>query len=70
MLLRELLQRLEARLADAGFCRAHRQALVRTAAIKQLQRTHDGGLNAVLTSGAVIPVSRRQRAALVAGGAS
>ncbi|MEP6495605.1 MAG: LytTR family DNA-binding domain-containing protein [bacterium] len=66
VLLRESLQRLEERLAPERFCRAHRQALVRIDAISQLQRTRTGGLNVVLSSGATIPVSRRQRSALTA----
>lgn len=65
-LLRESMHRLEDRLRTAGFCRAHRSALIRIGAVRQLVRTSDEGWEAVLSSGARIPISRRQRAALVA----
>ncbi len=64
-LLRESLQRLTERLSLAGFCRAHRGALIRVAAVRRLARTRDGGLVAELLSGPVIPISRRLRAAVV-----
>ena len=62
-LLRESLLRLERRVRRHGFARAHRRALVRTAAVRELQTTNDGELHALLASGRVIPVSRRRRAA-------
>lgn len=62
-LLRESLLRLERRVRRHGFARAHRRALVRTAAVRELQTTNDGELQAVLSSGRVIPVSRRRRGA-------
>jgi two-component system LytT family response regulator len=62
-LLREALDGLEARLAAHGFARAHRRALVRMAAVRTLTATADGGVVAVLESGAGILVSRRRRAA-------
>ncbi len=64
-LLRQSLSRLEQQLRDEGFCRAHRQALVRVSGISKLARDADGTLTAILSSGATIPISRRQRAALV-----
>jgi two-component system LytT family response regulator len=64
-LLRESLQRLEERLALAGFCRAHRGALIRVAAVRRLARTRDGGLVAELVSGPRIPISRRLQASVM-----
>jgi two-component system, LytTR family, response regulator len=64
-LLRESLQRLEERLDASGFCRAHRRALVRIGAIRRFARTESGGGVAVLRSGVMIPVSRRQKSVLL-----
>jgi two-component system LytT family response regulator len=65
-LLRESLRDLEARVESHGFVRAHRQALVRIAAVRELQWTRSGGLVAVLANGVTIPVSRRRRAGFAA----
>jgi two-component system LytT family response regulator len=65
-LLRESLDGLELRLAPHGFLRAHRRALVRVGAIRELVAPRDGGLVAVLTDGARVPISRRRRAAFTA----
>ncbi len=65
-LLRESMQRLERRLERAGFCRAHRRALIRIGAVRQLVRSASDSWEAVLVSGDRIPISRRQRPALVA----
>jgi two-component system LytT family response regulator len=65
-LLRQSLDQLEARVGMHGFVRAHRKALVRVAGVRALQTTGDGELQAVLSSGARIPVSRRRRAAVSA----
>lgn len=65
-LLRESMHSLERRLERAGFCRAHRRALIRIGAVRQLHRSAPDVWEAVLTSGVRIPISRRQRAALVA----
>ena len=62
-LLRESLKQLERRVGNAGFARAHRQALVRTTAVRALQDGEAGELIAVLATGVRIPVSRRRRAA-------
>jgi two-component system LytT family response regulator len=62
-LLRESLRELEARVKHQGFCRAHRRALVRLDSVRELTWTDGGGLIAVLSSGARIPISRRRRAA-------
>ena len=62
-LLRESLDRLEEQVGGHGFARAHRQALVRVAAVRELQKTNDDSLVAVLASGTSIPISRRRRAA-------
>jgi two-component system LytT family response regulator len=61
-LLREPLRQLEERVRGHGFTRAHRCALVRLRAVRELQWTGDGELVAVLGSGVKIPVSRRRRA--------
>lgn len=60
---REALTALERRIGVHGFARAHRQALVRLAAVRELARGGDTGCVAILRSGARIPVSRRRRAA-------
>lgn len=62
-LLRESLRALEERVQPGGFLRAHRRALVRISAIRDLLRTPSDELLAVLDSGTRIPVSRRRRAA-------
>jgi two-component system LytT family response regulator len=64
-LLRESLQRLEKRLGESGFCRAHRRALIRVDGVRQLARTGRGGLVAILRTGLRVPISRRLRAAVV-----
>lgn len=64
-LLRESLDDLERRVAEHGFVRAHRSALVRIAAIRALQKIGNGELVAVLTTGTKVPVSRRRRSAMV-----
>lgn len=64
--LRESLQLLEERVAKHGFVRAHRRALVRLEAVKELARTRAGALTAVLESGVRVPISRRRSAAFSA----
>jgi len=64
--LRESLQLLEERVGKHGFARAHRRALIRLSAIKELVRTRAGGLIALLNTGARIPISRRRAAAFTA----
>jgi two-component system LytT family response regulator len=64
-LVRESLRDLETRVTPHGFIRAHRTALVRLDAIRTLTSTN-GQLTAILTSGATVPISRRQRATFVA----
>jgi two-component system LytT family response regulator len=61
-LLRESLRELERRIRAHGFLRAHRQALVRVAAVRELRSTRLGTTVAVLSSGATVTVSRRRRA--------
>lgn len=63
---RESLQLLEERVGKNGFIRAHRRALIRLDGIRELTRTRDGKLVAVLTSGAIVRVSRRRRASFLA----
>lgn len=60
--LRESLQVLEERVAKHGFVRAHRRALVRLEAVKELARTRSGALVAVLSSGVRVTISRRRAA--------
>lgn len=64
-LLRESMQSLERRLASHGFTRAHRGAIVRLAAVRQVTTGADGDPVVVLSSGTRIPVSRRRRAAFM-----
>jgi two-component system LytT family response regulator len=60
-LLRESLQVLEQRVRPHGFVRAHRNALVRLSAVRELIWSGDA-LVALLEGGAKIRVSRRRRA--------
>lgn len=62
-LVREPLRALEARVVPHGFVRAHRRALLRLDAVRELRQGGDGTMVAVLRSGVTIPVSRRRRAA-------
>lgn len=62
LLLRQPLRELEPRVRGHGFIRAHRQALVSVTSIRELRRTPQGGLVAVLASGTTIAVARRRRA--------
>jgi len=62
-LVRESLGALEARMVAHGFLRAHRRALIRLDALRELAATGDDGLVAILATGAQIPISRRRRAA-------
>jgi two-component system, LytTR family, response regulator len=64
-LVRESLQQLEERARRSGFARAHRCALVRLGAVRELTPSSDG-LTAVLGDGVRIPISRRRRAAFAA----
>lgn len=64
--LRESLQLLEERIQTHGFIRAHRSALVRLEAVRELRRTRAGALVAVLGSGVRVPISRRRSAAFAA----
>jgi two-component system, LytTR family, response regulator len=62
-LIRRSLQDLEQAVTAHGFVRAHRCALVPVRRIQELKMTNDRGLVAVLSGGAVIPISRRRRSA-------
>lgn len=64
--LRESLQVLEDRVRQHGFVRAHRRALVRLEAVRELTRTRAGALLAVLESGVRVPISRRRIASFTA----
>jgi two-component system, LytTR family, response regulator len=65
-LLRESLRDLEERVVHHGFLRAHRGALVRIACVRAIETDPAGKVVAILTSGASVPISRRQRGAFVA----
>src|SRR5581483_9080211 len=65
-LLREPLAELERRIRALGFARAHRRALVRLGAVRELRAATDGGVTAILGGGVSIRVSRRRRAAFAA----
>jgi two-component system LytT family response regulator len=58
---RESLQLLENRVGKHGFMRAHRCALVRLDGVRELVRTRDGSLVALLSCGKRIPISRRRK---------
>ena len=45
-----------------GFFRAHRRALIRLEAVRELKRTRAGALLAILSSGVRVPISRRRSA--------
>jgi two-component system LytT family response regulator len=64
--LRESLQLLEERIQTHGFIRAHRSALVRLEAVRELRRTRGGSLIAILGSGVRVPISRRRSASFSA----
>ena len=65
-MLRESLRALEDRVKADGFRRAHRRALVRLSGVRELAKTREGELVAVLSSGGRVPISRRRRAAFIA----
>jgi two-component system LytT family response regulator len=62
-LLRSPLHALERRVSSDGFLRAHRRALVRVDAIRELVRDGEDSLVAVLRTGERVPISRRRRSA-------
>lgn len=64
--LREPLQVLEQRVQQHGFIRAHRRALVRLEAVRELRRNRAGALCALLASGVRVPISRRRSATFTA----
>lgn len=64
-LLRDSLNALEQRLAEHGFARAHRGALVRLGAVREMLRDPSGTVFAVLASGVRVEISRRRRAAFM-----
>jgi two-component system, LytTR family, response regulator len=65
-LLREPLRDVERRVRGQGFARAHRRALVRLEAAREVTVTGAGRVFASLASGARVPISRRRRAAFMA----
>ena len=65
-LLREPLRDVERRVRGHGFARAHRRALVRLEAAREITVAERGRVCAALASGARVPISRRRRAAFLA----
>jgi two-component system LytT family response regulator len=64
-LIRESLSALEDRVRPFGFRRAHRRAVVRLGGVRELVKTRQGELVALLGSGARVPISRRRRTAFI-----
>lgn len=64
-MMRESLRALEERVKADGFRRAHRRALVRLSGVRELAKTREGEMVAILSSGARVPISRRRRAAFI-----
>ena len=62
--LRETMTNIEAKLADAGFVRVHRSAIVNMDRIAEIVPFDTGDAEARLETGAVVPISRRYRAQL------
>ena len=62
--LRDTMTRIDGRLADQGFQRVHRSAIVNLERIVELSQTESGDGEARLTSEVVVPVSRSYRKAL------
>jgi two-component system, LytTR family, response regulator len=65
-LLREPMRDVERRVRGHGFARAHRRALVRLDAAREVTVTPAGRVFASLTGGTRVPISRRRRAAFMA----
>jgi two-component system LytT family response regulator len=65
-LLREPLRDVERRVRGHGFVRAHRRALVRLEAAREVTVAGSGRVIVSLASGARVPISRRRRAAFMA----
>jgi two-component system LytT family response regulator len=63
---REPLRDVERRVRGHGFARAHRRALVRLDAAREVTVATSGRVFASLASGARVPISRRRRAAFMA----
>ncbi len=59
---RESMSALEARLDSRRFVRIHRKAIVNIRCLRELRRDPSGGLVAVLSSGACVPVARSHQA--------
>lgn len=65
-LLRESLASLAGRLDAGQFVRAHRSAIVNVAQIREVRTSASHGSSVILRSGAVVPLSRRRREAVIA----
>ncbi|MEO8029798.1 MAG: LytTR family DNA-binding domain-containing protein [Gemmatimonadota bacterium] len=63
--LRESLAALESRLDPSCFLRVHRSAIINLGRVVEVRRKALRGLEAVMTSGARVPVSRNRRSALI-----
>jgi two-component system LytT family response regulator len=64
-LLRESIRSLQQRLEPAGFLRVHRSAMVNVDRVRELRRPGRGEWMVALADGTELPVSRRNRAALL-----
>ena len=60
-LLRRSMAEVERELEAGSFCRIHRSAIVNLERVRRLESGEDGGVEAVLTTGARMRVSRRYR---------
>ncbi|MBY6204135.1 LytTR family DNA-binding domain-containing protein [Halomonas denitrificans] len=60
-MLRETMASIETRLADRGFARVHRSAIVRLDRVDHIEPFDTGDARAHMTSGAQVPVSRSYR---------
>lgn len=60
-MLRETMGNIEQRLADSGFARVHRSAIVNLDRVQHIEPFETGDARAHLTSGQTVPVSRRYR---------
>lgn len=64
--LRETMTKIDERLKHAGFIRVHRSAIVNMDRVEEIEPFETGDARALLSTGAMIPVSRRYRVAFKA----
>jgi two-component system LytT family response regulator len=63
-LMRETIAALELRLAQSGFVRIHRSALVNTERVKELRARDKGEYSVILTNGTELKLTRNYRASV------